>query len=105
MVTVPTKGKQVDPFYSSTEWIKLRSKVKARWRAAGLPCGVCGKAIDWRAKPIADHILSRKARPDLALEIRNVQVTCHRCNSRKAVWVERNDRPQIGLDGLPDDWR
>ena len=90
------------PFYSSIEWKKLRAKVKARWKALGLPCGYCGDQIDYRAMPIVDHIVSRREAPERALDITNLQVTCHRCNTLKA-----HGKPPVtptGMDGFPSGW-
>jgi len=92
-----------DKFYSTLEWIKLRSKVKARWKRMGLPCGYCGLPIDWDAKPIADHIQNRKKYPRLALVESNIQMVHHECNTKKSKYVESNDKVAIGLDGLPAD--
>ena len=97
-------------FYSTHEWFKLASKVKARWRASGRPCAFCGQAIDWSVKgeAVADHIENRKARPDLALVESNIQVVhggSKACNTKKAAFVENSKRVGVGLDGLPDSWR
>jgi 5-methylcytosine-specific restriction endonuclease McrA len=93
--------KRADPFYGSTAWVKLRSRVRARWRRDGSPpCPLCKKAIT--GVPIVDHIIPRRKRPDLALEGSNMQVVCHPCNTQKGVWEDREDRgPEIGADGFP----
>ena len=93
--------KKADPFYNSKDWRDLRDKVKARWKHLNLPCGYCGKALDWKDKPIADHIQSRKEYPELALEEHNIQMVHHHCNTQKAKWHDNSDKPTIGEDGYP----
>lgn len=92
-----------DPFYSSKAWWKIRAKVKAIWKAKGLACAYCNEPLDWDARPIVDHIKNRKQHPELALELTNLQVLHHRCNSVKYHHVEINDKVEIGLDGYPKD--
>ena len=90
------------PFYSTQEWKRLRAKVKARWKALGLPCGECGVPIDWSAKPIVDHIVPRREAPERALDVSNLQVCCHGCNTRRAHGVA--PAVQTGSDGFPEGW-
>jgi len=90
-----------DPFYTSHQWHKLRSKVKAKWKANHMPCGYCGKPLDWQAKPIVDHIKPRSTHPQLALDETNLMVVHHRCNTRKYHFQENAKRPLIGADGYP----
>ena len=89
-------------FYSSLQWRKLRSKVKGKWRAKGLPCGECGLPIDWNAKPIVDHIIPRKTAPERSLDPTNLQVVCHGCNTRRAHGVA--PAIQTRDDGFPEGW-
>lgn len=92
--------KQVDPFYSSAAWRDLRAKVRTKWRAAGQPpCPLCKQPIT--GTPIADHIQPRRKRPDLALVESNIQIICHPCNSKKAMWSDNSTKPETGLDGFP----
>ena len=92
--------KQVEPFYSSAAWRELRSKVRAKWKAAGQPpCPICGQPIT--GVPIVDHIKDRKRHPGLALMESNLRVTCHPCNTRKGIWEDRDRGPEIGIDGFP----
>jgi 5-methylcytosine-specific restriction endonuclease McrA len=95
-----------DKFYSSMPWLRLRSKVKAQWRRAGKPCAYCGQALDWATKRavVVDHIINRRQRPDLAMDINNTQCVCHPCNTRKAHHVELNNKIQVNDDGLPPGW-
>jgi hypothetical protein len=97
-------------FYSTPAWRKLRAEVKKKWRAMGLPCAVCGQPLVWggseaRGAVIVDHIMNRKKYPHLALEPTNTQCVCHACNTKKAAYVEHNDREPIDDDGYPASWR
>ena len=97
----------MDNFYSTKEWIKLRSKAKAIWKIRALPCGYCDGYIDYGVhKVIVDHVLNRKKHPDRALDLSNLQVVHHECNTKKYAYVENNKRPEIGADGFPtnSDW-
>lgn len=96
-------------FYNTTAWRTLRAKVRRQARLSGASCHFCGEPLDW-TKPHAvsiDHIVNRKARPDLALTLSNLAAVCHTCNSKKAAWLEKTGgTPQIGADGFPvdSDW-
>ena len=91
-------------FYNTKEWHRLRTKTKAHWRRSGQPCAYGHQPLDWADKPTVDHIKNRLQYPHLALEPSNLCVVHHTCNSKKAAWVERNDKPAIGLDGYPEGW-
>lgn len=43
-----------------------------------------------------DHIFGRHSHPELAFELRNLQVLCHSCNARKG---------RASTDYRPADWR
>ena len=88
-------------FYNDAKWHRVRNRVRKRWRIDNRPCGYCGEPIDWSARPIVDHIINRKERPDLAYDDNNLQVVHHACNTRKGHWVENNDKQRIGIDGFP----
>jgi len=93
-------------FYSTLRWQKTRAKVKKLWRAQGLPCAYCKQNINYSKGAVVDHIINRHKRPDLAYELSNLQVLCSReCNTKKYYDNEANNKPQIGMDGYPDDWR
>jgi 5-methylcytosine-specific restriction endonuclease McrA len=95
-----------DVFYKTATWYKLRSKVTASWKAKGLPCPYCNSPIDWTVKRghIVDHIKNRKQYPELALDPSNLQVVHYACNTRKAAFIENNNRVEIGVDGYPVGW-
>jgi len=91
-------------FYQSAPWRKLAAQVKHQWKISGRPCAYCGQPLDWTARPIADHIQSRRNRPDLELDRSNVCVVHHQCNSKKAVHVDSNTRLPVNQDGFSGDW-
>ena len=92
-----------EKFYQTAAWRKLKRRVMSRWKAEGRPCGYCGKELPWgqRFGVIVDHILNRKQHPHLAFVESNLMVVHHACNSKKAAWSEKDDRPEIGADGFP----
>lgn len=91
-----------DKFYSTRAWHGTRSKVKARWRRSGKTCAYCHKPIDWDDKPTVDHVINRAKRPDLALDLDNLVVVHHQCNTRKYHATESaKAKPAIGADGYP----
>ena len=92
-----------DPFYQSKDWIKLRSKVRAKWLRDGRPCGACRKPLLLREKMIVDHIIPKNDRPDLSMDESNLQLVHFGCHNVKTHRHERLNLPQIGLDGLPED--
>lgn len=96
--------KTTDRFYSSIEWIKLRSKVRAAWKRAGLPCAYCGQPFGSADKYVVDHIKNRRLHPNLSLDPSNLQCLHHQCNTRKASWSENTSKKQIGIDGFPHGW-
>ena len=95
-----------DGFYSSSEWKTIRARTKARWKRDDYPCGYCKKPIDWTQRVSVDHILNRKQHPDRALDITNMQVVHHECNTKKAAYFENNTKIEVRADGFPvgSDW-
>lgn len=95
-----------DKFYWSREWKALSESVKREWRAAGRPCGFCGKPLDWGKKyaVVVDHIRSKNSHPQLALERSNLQCICHGDNSRKRSWIDNSKKAKVGIDGFPEGW-
>ena len=91
-----------DGFYQSTGWRQLRLKALRR---DGYTCRMCGAGIHGKGKAHVDHIESRRARPDLALSLSNVQCLCESCHNRTKQVQERNaHKPAVGLDGFPPGW-
>lgn len=72
------RTKPVDPFYKSPEWAEVRRVVLARDRGECSICGAPGPGLH------VDHIVSRRRRPDLALDPRNLRALCHSCHSSKS---------------------
>ena len=96
--------KVADPFYSSSEWIRLRLKALSRDRYTCVSCGFKGESRDLQV----DHILPRKTHPQLRLVIDNLRTLCRPCHSnagtsmgRKGGSVISKIKPKIGLDGFP----
>ena len=72
-------GKSV-PFYESSEWRELRYEAL---KLHGRRCLCCGqKAPDVVIH--VDHIKPRSIRPDLELDINNLQTLCEDCNLGKS---------------------
>jgi 5-methylcytosine-specific restriction endonuclease McrA len=95
-----------NPFYRSKAWLKVRAQALKRDNYC---CTICGISIRGRGQSRVDHTIPLKVRPDLSLELSNLQSLCPGCDNRKSI-DERNrkgqaPREQIGLDGLPDGWR
>ena len=87
----------IDGFYSSRPWFKVRAKVLKR---DGYRCRMCGAAVAGPYAASVDHIIPRRLRPDLALDMSNLQtlctVSCH--NSAKKKHENNHDMKEIGLD-------
>jgi 5-methylcytosine-specific restriction protein A len=65
--------KVVDPFYTSIDWLKLRSNF---FKMVGRVCQQCGSTD----RVSAHHKIPRKQNgPD---EISNLQALCHGCHNR-----------------------
>lgn len=77
-----TEG-EVDPrdgktFYQSSEWRKLRYKAFEKYGTICLDPHCNNQATH------VDHVKPRSLRPDLALDINNLQVLCEDCNRMKS---------------------
>jgi 5-methylcytosine-specific restriction enzyme A len=66
-------------FYASPRWTKLRDLVRAEEPL----CRSCLKAGRVSPTEAVDHVLDRKARPDLALDRDNLQGLCKACHNAK----------------------
>lgn len=74
----------------SYAWQQMRESARKTWAASGEPCALCGGQIDYsdrsRSNPMrlhVDHIVPFKHRPDLELELSNLQPAHMRCNIAK----------------------
>lgn len=69
-------------FYNSREWLQLRYRVlAAHYKKHGHICLCCKERF---VELHVDHKKPRSKRPDLALEITNLQVICRKCNLGKS---------------------
>ena len=91
-----------DPFYRSKDWFRARAKVLAR---DNYQCVFCRVSVRGKGLGIVDHIQPRKKRPDLSLELSNLQTLCtfHHESTKKMV-ENRADQPEISLSGFPPGW-
>ena len=84
-----------DPFYQSAEWKALRLQALRRdhWR-----CVLCRVSVAAVCQSRVDHIQSRKARPDLALELANLRTLCPTCDNRRHA-ADKAGAATAGLHG------
>lgn len=68
-------------FYASKSWKSLRNKVLNRYGRECMKCGYLGRSMH------VDHVVPRCIRPDLSLEISNLQVLCAPCNYEKGTSI------------------
>lgn len=79
-------AKQTDPFYTSARWIRVRAQALARDNGI---CQIClaafraGGMLKPRAATIVHHILPRTERPDLELDLDNLQSVCATHHNRE----------------------
>lgn len=71
----------------SSKWKRVRVLAWERDRKARAPCHICGKPIDYFAKPSStddswepDHLIPFSKRPDLLLDLMNVAPSHKACN-------------------------
>jgi HNH endonuclease len=84
-----------DAFLDSYDWKRLRYEVLKNHD--GL-CEVCGRGRPHGQVLNVDHIKPRRKHPELALDIKNLQVLCGDCNHGKGNWDStdwRNRAPAI----------
>lgn len=68
-------------FYKSREWRSLRFDALKKY---GAKCCLCGASPETGAVMHVDHIKPRSKRPDLALDLSNLQILCADCNLGKS---------------------
>ena len=78
-----------DAFLSTFQWRKVRMEALKKY---GPRCQCCGATPADGAVMNVDHIKPRKLRPDLALDVANLQVLCHECNHGKGNWDQTDWR-------------
>lgn len=96
--------KRTDPFYLSTEWRDLRRKVLKR---DGFCCVWCGNSVRGKGQSRVDHIQTRRERPDLQLDIRNLRTLCVNCDAKRHRDKAKGSIPRKECDenGFPEEWR
>ena len=67
-------------FYTSTEWLRARY---AAFDLHGNRCLCCGRGVPDGVVLHVDHIKPRVLRPDLSLDLNNLQILCELCNLGK----------------------
>jgi 5-methylcytosine-specific restriction enzyme A len=100
----------IKSFYQSTDWFKVRAKVMAR---DGYLCQTCGLSVRAKGQAHVDHLITRRARPDLELTPSNLITLCVACHSRKTRAMDTATgsrqisapRPPIDINGFPEGWR
>lgn len=71
------KRDDVDRFYGSTEWRKLRDLFIAQ----NPLCVQCEAEGITKPAKVVDHIKPMREHPDLALDINNLRALCHECHN------------------------
>lgn len=67
-------------FYTSSEWLRLRYRA---FDLYGNMCQCCGRTPKDGIVLHVDHVVPRVLKPDLALDIENLQILCELCNLGK----------------------
>lgn len=78
-----------DAFLQSFEWSATRMMA---FKQYGTACQCCGASPKTGAVLNVDHIKPRKLLPELALDIKNLQVLCGPCNKGKGNWDQTDWR-------------
>lgn len=80
-----------DKFLNGREWKTIR---QLALKTYGNQCMACGITPEFGAMLHVDHIKPRKLYPQLALDIKNLQILCSDCNFGKANWNTEDYRPE-----------
>lgn len=81
-----------DAFFKSQQWQRLRYEVLSK---SNMSCELCGASRRNGAELHVDHIEPRSLRPDLELEVDNLQVLCKACNLGKSNLDNTDFRPRV----------
>jgi 5-methylcytosine-specific restriction protein A len=84
-----SRDREAQRFYDSSAWRKLRAIKKKRSPL----CEECYRQGRITPAYIVDHIIERRERPDIALDIDNLQTLCMACHNRKHGW--KGSRPSV----------
>ena len=76
------RGPRRQQFYRSLEWREFRQRALELLPPACVGCGRTDVAVE------LDHIIPVRLRPDLALDLSNVQRLCKSCHSRKTATMD-----------------
>ena len=89
--------------YGSPAWKAVRARVLAR---DGHSCTMCGVSVRGKGLSRVDHVVSVKARPDLALVAANCRTLCAPCDNRRHAEKGSDgvERPAISISGFPPGW-
>lgn len=92
----------IDAFYASWEWSRLRYRAILK---AGRSCMCCGASASNGAKIVVDHIKPIRRFWHLRLDPDNLQVLCEPCNMGKGSWDETDFRsePKTACNWRPGD--
>ena len=92
-----------DLFYSSIAWLQLRRRVLGR---DGYKCTICGVSVKEKGSSQIDHVIPRKQRPDLALNISNLRTLCRVCHNKfdQARGHKTRIKYPVNEDGFPPGW-
>ena len=93
-------------YYTTPHWRVLRLKAIRRdnWT-----CQKCGAVVIGKKRgglsPVVDHIQPRPRGDAVSPQdvLNNLTTLCQPCHNKKTKWVDYNDKPQVGPDGLPAD--
>lgn len=75
--------KRDDSFYASREWKELRYMAL---KLHGPSCQCCGATAAQGAQIHVDHVEPIYKRPDLKMQLNNLQILCSDCNQGKGAW-------------------
>lgn len=87
-------------FYKTPQWkaLRLLCLKRDRWT-----CVLCGASVQGVGLSRVNHRLSRKARPDLALALSNLETLCAPCDNKHHSEKGGHDTPPTRADGMPTD--
>ena len=80
------RGKQSDPFYHSSAWLAVRKNALLRDHEI---CQICLRAFqaglmrEPRRATIVHHLIPHTERPDLELDLQNLQSVCAICHNQE----------------------
>jgi 5-methylcytosine-specific restriction protein A len=96
-------------FYSTTAWFKARARAIQRDHYT---CQLCGSSVKGKGMAHVDHMVTRKARPDLELDLSNLVTYCVSCHSKKTRAFDSingsgvfKPRAAVDVSGYPEAWR